>query len=151
MDEEIRQLEIISPSNRILLLPHCLRRSNKCKAKYNQEGLQCLHCSEECAINILSTVAIKNGYKGICVAPGGRLAVKYVQSKRPEAVVAIACDKELEEGVQGVKELEKDNIGPLMIIIPLLKDGCVDTEVDIEKAKSIIETKYLAPVADDQG
>jgi geranylgeranyl diphosphate synthase type II len=142
-NEPLKLLAAVAQSDRILLLPHCLRHSNTCKAKYNEDGLQCLHCSEDCAVNILTGVAKENGYKGICVAPGGRLAVKYVQGKRPKAVVAIACDKELEEGVEGVKGLEKDGLDPIMVIIPLVKDGCVDTVVDVQKAKRVIETKHI--------
>jgi len=141
MDELSRLMHIV-PSRRILLLPHCLRHSNSCKAKYDEEGLQCIHCNPECSVNRLSTAAAAYGYGGICVAPGGKLAIKYISKKRPEAIVAIACDKELEEGVQGVKEIKRDdNIPiPLMVIIPLLKDGCVDTEVDETAALEAIRT-----------
>jgi hypothetical protein len=138
MGDKIEQLSQIVPSERILLLPHCLRKSNSCKAKYDNHGLQCAECNPECSINKLRKAALKYGYKGVCVAPGGRLAVKYVKEKNPKAVVAIACDKELEEGIQGVENLAQENIKPVMVIIPLLKDGCLDTEVDNAKAVEVI-------------
>ncbi len=72
------------------------------------------------------------------MAPGGRLAVNFVKEKHPSAIVAVACEKELEEGVQGVGELADQDIKPLIIIVPLLKDGCVDTIVDTEKALKVI-------------
>ena len=137
--DELEQLSQISPSERILLLPHCLRHSNTCKAKYNQEGLQCIRCNPECSINRLSAAALECGYKGICVAPGGKLAIKFVKKQQPQAIVAIACDKELEEGVQGVKELSDNMVVPVTVIIPLLKDGCIDTEVDELAALEVIE------------
>lgn len=146
MDFMIEQLSQTSTSERILLLPHCLRKSNTCVAKYNKHGLQCAECSPDCSINILSKAALDYGYKGVCVAPGGRLAVNFVKDKHPGAIVAVACEKELEEGVQGVGELEDQDIKPLIIIIPLLKDGCVDTIVDIEKALKIIGTGCLETV-----
>jgi len=59
---------------------------------------------------------------------------------RPQAVVAVACNKELEEGVHGIGELTDLVIEPLIIIIPLTKDGCVDTAVDLEKAVQIISS-----------
>jgi uncharacterized protein len=136
----IEQLARIDPSERILLLPHCLRKSKNCQATYNQQGLQCARCNPECSVNKLTSAANKYGYKGVCVAPGGRLALKFVRENRPQAVVAVACDKELSEGVQGVKELAADNIVPVMIIIPLVKDGCVDTEVDDHEAQNVIRT-----------
>src|SRR5450759_3362901 len=138
MNDVIDQLTQIPPSERILLLPHCLRRSNTCRATYDSHGLQCAGCNPECSVNKLRSLAIKYGYKGVCVAPGGRLAVNFVKEYRPKAVVAIACSKELEEGVQGVSSLAAENIKPIMVIVPLIKDGCIDTVVDDEKAMEII-------------
>ncbi len=138
MVKVMTRLSEITPSERILLLPHCLRQSSGCKATYDQDGLQCRRCNPECAINQLSQAAIDDGYLGVCIAPGGKLAIKYVKAKKPKAIVAVACDKELAEGVQGVKELKKDAINPVMVILPLVKDGCVDTEVDVEKALAAI-------------
>ena len=131
-------LSQIAPAERILLLPHCLRHSSACQAIYNQNGLQCQGCDPDCAVNRLTTAAIRNGYKAVCVAPGGKLAIKFVKEKRPKAIVAVACDKELAEGMQGVNELEKESINPVMVVLPLVKDGCVDTEVDIEEAIKVI-------------
>ncbi len=144
MINDIHKLKRIDPAGRILLLPHCLRRSNTCRAGYNQEGLQCVSCNPSCPINRLRAAALENGYQGVCVAPGGHLAVKYVQEKKPRAVVAVACEKELKEGVEGVKSLAAENVRPLMYIIPLSKNGCLDTEVDVEKAVEIIGTGCLA-------
>jgi uncharacterized protein len=131
-------LSRIAPAQRILLLPHCLRQSNNCSAGYNQDGLQCRGCSPECAVNRLRTVALDAGYQAVCVAPGGKLALKFIKKKKPAAIVAVACDKELAEGLRGVQDLEPEAINPVMVVVPLRKDGCVDTEVDIEEAIKII-------------
>jgi len=151
MDDTVKQLSKIDPSQRILLLPHCLRQSNTCKASYNEEGLQCQRCDPDCAVNQLTAAALQNGYKGVCVAPGGRLALKYVEKSRPRAVVAVACEKELAEGVEGVKALAKVNLTPLTVIIPLVKDGCVDTEVDVVKALEIITTGCMETIGNKPG
>ena len=128
----------VNPAGRILLLPHCLRRSESCQAKYNEWGLQCQGCNPECPVYLLSQAALACGYKGICVAPGGRLAVTYVEKIRPEAIVAVACEKELDEGIKAVNELDDEALNINITVIPLLKDGCIDTEVDLEKAVEII-------------
>jgi hypothetical protein len=138
MNNGVSQLALVEPSERVLLLPHCLRRSNTCRAKYNQDGLQCVACTPQCAINRLRAAALEYGYRGICVAPGGHLAVKYITEKRPAALVAVACEKELKEGMEAIQELGDIAIRPLMVIIPLLKNGCLDTEVDIDNALEII-------------
>ena len=133
-------LSLIHPSRRILLLPHCLRPSQTCSGKYSKQGLECPEdCTEDCTVGRLRRAALSLGYKGVCIAPGGRLAVKYVKGKNPEGIVAVACQKELEEGIHGVRELSGDNERtPLIVIIPLVKDGCVDTEVDEEQALKMI-------------
>ena len=146
MDNNIEQLSLIVPSERVLLLPHCLRQSNTCSAKYDHEGLQCAGCNPQCSVNRLRSMALDCGYKGVCVAPGGHLALKYVREKRPRAIVAVACSKELEEGVQGVRQLAAEALAPLIVIVPLIKDGCIDTQVDDDGARSIISAGCV-PVA----
>ena len=133
-------LSLIHPSQRILLLPHCLRPSQTCPGKYSKRGLECPEdCAEDCTIGRLRRVALSLGYKGVCIAPGGRLAMNYVKENSPKAIVAVACQKELEEGIHGVRELsENDKLAPPIVIIPLVKDGCVDTEVDEEQALKMI-------------
>ncbi len=137
MNEAEEQLAGIAAADRVLLMPHCLRRADTCQGKYNSRGLECQECNPECPVNRLRRLAVKMGYRGVCVAPGGRLAVNYVKESRPRAVVAVACAKELEEGVHGVRAIAGDK-APLMVVIPLSKDGCVDTEVDEGEAARII-------------
>ena len=145
--DDITRLAAILANRRILLLPHCLRHSDTCEAKYNKLGLQCAACNPDCAINRLRDAAFRLGYKGVCVAPGGRLAVNYVSETRPEAIVAIACQKELEQGVNNVNILDGDGYHPLLVIIPLSRDGCVDTEVDLEPALKTVSAGCRKPAA----
>lgn len=43
----------------------------------------------------------------------------------------MACEKELAEGVDAVRNKSGNEEGSVVIVnVPLLKDGCVDTEVD---------------------
>ncbi|HOO73308.1 MAG TPA: DUF116 domain-containing protein [Spirochaetota bacterium] len=123
-------------SETILLLPHCLRVSATCKAAADDDGLVCRECNSECQINILRKAAIMQGFKGVCIAPGGSLALKYVKKTRPRAIIAVACEKELSEGIENVKELFCSDAvhAPEVTIIPLVKDGCIDTKVDIESS-----------------
>ncbi len=129
-DEEI-QFADIDPSERILLMSHCLRPSQSCNAKYDKKGLICDdNCNELCVIGRLRKIALALNYKGVCIAPGGSLAVKYVKEIVPEGIVAIACHKELEEGIEAVEQLAGEIKAPVVLTVPLTKDGCVDTEVD---------------------
>ena len=54
--------------------------------------------------------------------------------------------KELEEGVCAVNEFVASGKAgrltpPVIVSVPLLKDGCVDTEVDEDEAKRIINCR----------
>jgi uncharacterized protein len=137
------KLKGIPPEDRILLISHCLRFSDTCGARMGKRGLQCRDdCKDRCSIGRLRMLAEDCGYKGICIAPGGSMALKFIRDTRPAGIVAIACMKELEEGVCAVKELveagKNSREPPVIVSVPLLKDGCVDTEVDEDEAERII-------------
>jgi hypothetical protein len=126
-------------SQRVLLLPHCLRPSQDCPGKMTKQGLNCTGCSlTDCAIYKLRAAATEVGYGGVCVAPGGRLAVRFLAEHQPAGVIAIACDKELEEGLEAIAQMEWEDDRPIVVTFPLSQDGCVDTKVDVETAREII-------------
>lgn len=130
-------LQKVPPGERVLLLPHCLRPSQTCPGRPSKEGFQCPEdCREQCAIRRLKEEAHALGYKGVCIAPGGALALKFIKKHVPQAVVAIACHKELAEGAEAVNELEGP--APRVATLPLLEDGCVDTEVDLDAALALL-------------
>jgi hypothetical protein len=131
----------VPAGERLLLLPHCLRPSQGCPGQMTRQGLECGDCQDpDCKIRPLREAALRAGYKRVCIAPGGRLAVRAVAETRPEAIVAVACDKELAEGVAAVRALEWNGSSPPIYQIPLTHDGCVDTDVDVASALAVIET-----------
>jgi len=130
-------LAAIPPGERVLLLPHCLRPSETCRGRPSRQGFACPDdCAEVCPIRTLRAEAARLGYKGVCVAPGGALAVRFVQELRPRAVVAIACARELQEGAEAVAALGP--LQPLVVVVPLVRDGCVDTEVNLDEALVVV-------------
>ena len=127
---------------RVLLLPHCLRPSQDCPGKMTKTGLDCTGCTHtECAIYQLRQAALKAGYSGVCVAPGGRMAVRFLVEHQPRGVVAVACPQELREGIEAIDKIQWDVVKPAVSVIPLTKDGCVDTEVDVALARTIINSR----------
>jgi hypothetical protein len=135
-----QELARVEPAKRVLLLSHCLRPSQTCAARYNKEGLACTDdCTINCVIGRLRRLALRLGYGGVCIAPGGQLALRFVRERCPAGIVAIACYKELEEGVAGVRQLADNlEVPPAIITVPLTRDGCVDTEVDEARAAAAI-------------
>ena len=129
------------PGQRMLLLPHCLRPNQGCPGKMTNKGLVCDGCTRsDCKIHPIRAAAIKAGYLSVCVAPGGRLAVRCVAETRPAAIVAVACDKELADGVAAVNSLSWEHAAPPIVQIPLLRDGCVDTDVDVDSVIAVVES-----------
>jgi uncharacterized protein len=137
-EDVLEQNETLEQSETILLLPHCLRLSSVCKAKTTDEGIICVGCSNDCHANLLRKEALASGYKGVCIAPGGSMAVKYVKDQKPQGIVAVACEKELAEGVDIVKKyyVDKNELEklPEITIIPLSQEGCMETKVDLDSA-----------------
>ncbi len=127
-----KQLSDVEPAERVLLLSHCMRPSQTCPGKFSKEGLQCpADCKISCVLLIARRAAAELGYKGVCIAAGGAQALRFVKERKPHGIIAVACDKELEEGVQSVAKLaDQLEEPPAIMVVPLLKDGCVDTEVD---------------------
>jgi hypothetical protein len=140
LSESERAFSRVSTSERILLVSHCLRRSSGCQAEQGEWGLECKHCTDSCAINRLTDAALRRGYKGVCIAPGGSMALNYVRQTRPRGIVAVACRKELEQGMQAVTAASSSAASrPAIVVVPLSKDGCVDTEVDVPQAIRVID------------
>ena len=140
MNEVEQSLAATDPNHRVLLLSHCLRPSQTCPGKFDKKGLICPEdCGENCVLRRLREYALALGYSGVCIAAGGAMALRFVKERKPQGIVAVACDKELREGVNSIEEMNKDGGEmPAIIVIPLLRDGCVDTDVDVEQALKAI-------------
>ncbi len=96
-------------------------------------------CAEDCVLGRLRTAARAVGYKGVCIAAGGAMALRSVRDNSPHGIVAVACHKELTEGVQAVLDMFNDGqTPPTIVTVPLLTDGCVDTLVDEAQALATI-------------
>jgi len=144
--ENLKNIDDIDFKDRILLLSHCMRSSKSCMAKITKSGLICSDkCKNNCQVGQLRKLAQKLGYKGVCIAQGGSMAVRFVEESKPLGIVAVACKKELREGLEAIDELiEKNDLNgnaPVVTTVPLLKDGCIDTIVDLDEAKRIVMLK----------
>jgi hypothetical protein len=108
-------------SKRMVFLPQCLRGKN-CKAKQDKFGFHCLQCGECKIADIVKTarsVKIK-----VFVLPGSSIIPSIVTKFKPSAVIAVACFKEL---VQGIELSEKYKI-PTQFV-NLTRAGCRNTDV----------------------
>lgn len=114
----------------LVLLPHCIQY-DECKVKITGDIHNCAQCGK-CEIKNLDALSKRYNLQ-ISVATGGGLAKKLIKEKRPEAVVAVACEKEL---AMGLKE-----IYPLPVIaIPNERPYgyCINTTVDVAAVEKAI-------------
>lgn len=121
-----------SKVNRILvLLPHCLQLHN-CKAKITEDIRNCLKCGK-CDIKELAALSDQKAIF-ISVATGGTLARRVLEEKKPEAVIAVACERDLSSGIIDSYPLPTyglSNIRP--------NGPCRDTMVDVSALRELIE------------
>jgi len=83
-------------SRLLLLLPHCIQR-DECTIRVTSNVFNCARCGK-CEIKSLIDLADELGLK-LYVATGGTLARRVVVETRPEAIVAVACERDLSSGI----------------------------------------------------
>ncbi|MDR1401320.1 MAG: DUF116 domain-containing protein [Endomicrobium sp.] len=117
---------------RLVFVPHCMRNTTFCAAEEKGSYYVCSECSG-CEINKISKLVKKLNYQTLCILKGSRTIEKIIKEQKPKAIVGIAC---FFEGYQAFKTLEDKDVA--VQFVPLKKDGCVNTNVDIWKAEEIL-------------
>ncbi len=119
------------PARRLLLLlPHCLQRSD-CKIKITYDVYNCEGCGK-CEIKNFTEMA-RDLNLDLFVATGGTIARKIVVEIKPEAIVAVACERDLSSGVIDTYPL------PILGIVNERPFGpCFNTRVKIDRVKEAI-------------
>ncbi len=113
-------------SKKIILVPQCLRNIKKCRAKEFGSYYLCLKCGG-CKIKDIVRAAEKAGYIGVRILKGGSTVKKIISEAQPDGILGVAC---YFEGAQGIKECEKRGIS--VYFYPLSKDGCEETDLELE-------------------
>ncbi|MBN1355676.1 DUF116 domain-containing protein [bacterium] len=117
---------------RLVLLPQCLRSTENCVAEEKSAEYVCARC-RSCKIAQIIDRAEELGYLGVRILKGGSAVAHILAEVAPRAVLGIAC---MFEGAIGILECEKAGIA--VQFIPLLRDGCADTDVDITEVLEIM-------------
>lgn len=114
----------------LLLLPHCLQ-IDECTIRLTHNIHNCERCGR-CEIRDLIGIAEENGLN-LFVATGGTIARKIVMEARPEAIVAVACERDLSSGLVDTYPI------PILGVSNERPFGpCLNTSVDLEKVKEAI-------------
>lgn len=122
-----------SPESKAVFLPQCLRNNATCKARLGEMGWECVKCSghKDCKVFAIKERAQERGYR-VFIVPGGSLVFKIIKELKPKAVLGVACIKEL---VMAADELKI----PIQCVL-LSRDGCVNTDVDLDEVFRIIDS-----------
>ena len=126
------QFEAVPPHRRLLLLPHCLRDRQACRGKYDSTGLHCAACGA-CDLAGLHAEAEALGYR-VVIAGGTSAVLLQALEGEADALLGVACLDSLEHSYERLAEL-----GIPHLALPLLRDGCADTELEPEVLR-----EYLA-------
>lgn len=125
------------PDTFLILMPHCLQFQD-CNFKVTKDIENCGECGR-CEIVGLLHLGRECGIK-LFVNTGGTSARKIVASMRPNAVVAIACERDLVSGITDSYPL------PVVGISNIRPEGyCVNTHVEVERVKDAVRRFLSGP------
>ncbi|MEF9476284.1 MAG: DUF116 domain-containing protein [Candidatus Mariimomonas ferrooxydans] len=126
----VRRFKGITAKRILLLLPHCLQRS-ECRLKITHDVYNCEGCGK-CEIKDFTQIAKALGLD-LFIATGGTIARRIVVDTNPEAIVAVACERDLSIGIVDTYPL------PILGIINERPFGpCFNTRVNIDKVNDAL-------------
>jgi len=123
-------------SQRLLLLPHCLRNAKKCPAAHDAEGLHCQLCGA-CELGHLKSTAETLGYR-VLIAEGSPVVMQWILSGRASAILGVGCLRSLE------KAFEKLQLAGIpALAVPLHTSACKDSTTDVDWVLEMIQTPFV--------
>lgn len=115
----------------MILLPHCLQNAD-CPFKITMDVENCQHCGNCCISEIIELAQKYNAQ--VKVATGGTLARKFIEDIRPAGVIAVACERDLSQGIQDIGAL------PVYGVLNVRPFGpCFNTSVDIAELEKALQ------------
>lgn len=119
------------PQRILLLMPHRLQNAD-CPVKITYRVENCKRCGK-CRIKDLLELAEKYDVS-LAVATGGTIARKIVIERRPDLIIAVACERDLTSGIQDTTPL------PVYGIFNQRPFGpCFNTQVAIDHVESVLK------------
>lgn len=118
------------PDKILILMPHCIQFDD-CKIKVTRNVRNCVGCGK-CEVGELVSLIDEFGLD-LFISTGGTVARRKVVEFRPDAVIAVACERDLTSGVQDAYPL------PVMAIVNKRPQGyCMQTGVAMDEVRKAI-------------
>lgn len=127
----------VDPGGLLLLVPHCLQQTD-CEANIIHDVDHCRRCGQ---CNVTGLLGLRDKYGILCnLASGGRQALELVRQPRVRAVVAVACEKELMDGIRA--SFPK----PVLAVANRRPHGpCRDACVELDDVEAAIREMLAGP------
>lgn len=114
----------------LMLMPHCIQFDN-CKIKVTRNVRNCAGCGK-CEIGELLSLTEEYGVD-LFISTGGTVARRKVYEERPDAVIAVACERDLTSGLQDSYPL------PVIAIVNRRPRGyCMETGVAVAEVRQAL-------------
>jgi hypothetical protein len=125
----------LNPERLLLLMPHCIQFED-CRIKVTKDVRNCVSCGK---CEIADLLSISRDYNvNLFVSTGGTVARRKVVETRPDAVVAVACERDLVSGLRDAYPL------PVYAIINKRPMGyCAQTGVAVADVRDAV-LKFLS-------
>jgi hypothetical protein len=120
----------VPPSRLLLLMPHCLQ-NHTCRVKITGNVENCERCGK-CPIKDLLKLAHKYHVE-LAVASGGTIARRIVVQKKPQLIIAVACERDLTSGIQDTYPLPAYGIFNIRPFGP-----CFNTSLPLEEVEMAV-------------
>jgi hypothetical protein len=121
----------LGASNLLILLPHCLQIVD-CNVRITHNIKNCKRCGR-CAVHNLIGLADAYGLK-LFVATGGTIARRIVKEVKPDAIIAVACERDLSSGIVDTYPM------PVIGILNQRPHGpCLNTQVDLTELVAVLK------------
>lgn len=118
----------------MILLPRCLQH-NECKQNVVEAVKNCKRCGR-CPIGDIAGSAEQFGVK-VFLATGTLMARDYIKEYKPKLIIAVACERELFQGMCAVFPR------PVIALVNVRPHGpCKNTQVDLSRLEQIMN-RYI--------
>jgi len=122
----------VEASSILALAPRCLQYS-ECGRDVVSDIRNCAECGK-CRIADMLALQREFGVR-VVVANGGRQAAAAARDESVRVIVAIACEKELAEGILALRSKKRVYAIPNIVRC----EPCINTDVEISEVRAVVE------------